>query len=125
MVFFYSNNNIFYKSDYVANNPDHFISTNWMLYKNIFSDIKDDLDIIIDVGSTTIDFIVNNDNFEHGLTDFDRLKNNTLKYVGVERTMLPMILDNLPFLGDRVNLVNENFWQLLKVLMVSCNQFID
>tara|TARA_Y100000590_G_scaffold469381_1_gene656664 strand:- start:183 stop:1217 length:1035 start_codon:yes stop_codon:yes gene_type:complete len=108
-VFFYSKNNDFLNSEDVANNPDHFISTNWMLYKNIFSDIKDDLDMIIDVGSTTIDFIVNNDNFEHGLTDFDRLKNNTLKYVGVERTMLPMILDNLPFLGDKVNLVNENF----------------
>ena len=108
-VFFYSNNNIFYKSDYVANNPDHFISTNWMLYKNILLDVKGCIDIIIDIGSTTTDFIINSKNFDHGLNDFERLNNNTLKYVGVERTMIPMILHNVPFMGNKVNLVNEDF----------------
>ena len=48
-------------------------------------------------------------NIENNINDHMRLTNKTLLYLGVVRTPLPMIADNIKYKGRDISLVNEVF----------------
>ena len=72
-----------------------------------FLNSSKNIDIIIDIGSTTTDIIYKNMNITENLSDYKRLCNNTLIYMGVVRTPLSMIIDNISYKKKISPLINE------------------
>ncbi len=105
---FYSNNGKYLKYDEALLNPDSLFSTNWMLTLKYLNTLED-INLIIDVGSTTTDIIYKNMSIEENIDDHKRLANNTLFYAGVIRTPLPMLINKVSFFSKEMSLVNEVF----------------
>ena len=107
-VLFYNNLDSYVKYNIAIKEPKNLISTNWLL-TNKFLGNNSNIDLLIDIGSTTTDFIYKNIDISSNLTDYDRLKNNTLLYLGVVRTPLAMISDYVLYDGSQIPLVKELF----------------
>ena len=105
---FYSNNGKYLKYDDAINDPDSLFSTNWMLTLNYLNKLKN-INVIIDIGSTTTDIIYKDMDVNENIDDHRRLVNNTLLYAGVIRTPIPMLINKLNYLSKDVPLVNEVF----------------
>ena len=70
---YYSNSNSyidFYQADKF---PEQLYSTNWMLTLNYIKRLNN-INLIIDIGSTTTDFIYKDMNLDTNIDDFSRLK---------------------------------------------------
>ena len=105
---YYSNIDKYLIYDDALKNPDSLFSTNWMLTLKYLNKIKN-VDLIVDIGSTTTDIIYKHMSITENIDDHKRLVNNSLLYAGVIRTPLPMIVNNVNFLSNEVPLINEVF----------------
>jgi (4-(4-[2-(gamma-L-glutamylamino)ethyl]phenoxymethyl)furan-2-yl)methanamine synthase len=105
---FFANNGKYVNYDTAIKSTEKLFSTNWILTSK-FLNYKKNIDLIIDVGSTTTDIIFKDMNIENNINDHMRLTNKTLLYLGVVRTPLPMIADNIKYKGRDISLVNEVF----------------
>ena len=85
-------------------------SANW-LATGLYAASKLDLGLLVDIGSTTTDFLV----LRHGrvmlqgYTDFERLCHGELAYCGVVRTSLMALTKTAPFEGEWIGLMAEHF----------------
>ncbi|WP_437227572.1 hydantoinase/oxoprolinase family protein [Planctomicrobium sp. SH661] len=73
--------------------------------------------LLIDIGSTTTDFIPIEDGvpLPEGRTDLERLESGELQYLGVRRTPVCSLLQELPVRGQRVSIARELFATTLDV----------
>jgi len=67
--------------------------------------------LLIDVGSTTADFLIVKDGETQarGLTDYERLRSDELVYTGVVRTSLMAVAERAPFEGEWLPVMAEHF----------------
>lgn len=67
--------------------------------------------LLVDIGSTTADFLVLNQSKVQtlGYTDFERMRHQELVYSGVVRTSLMALAQTAPFEGEWVGLMAEHF----------------
>ncbi len=67
--------------------------------------------LLIDIGSTTTDFLVLHQGkvLTQGYTDFERMRHGELIYTGVVRTSLMAVAQSVPFEGEWVGLMAEHF----------------
>ena len=105
---YYTNTNKFVDYNSAINKTEKLFSTNWMLTSK-FLNSKKNIDLIIDIGSTTTDIIFKDMRIGSNINDYMRLVNKTLLYQGVVRTPLSMMTDNVLFKGNNISLVNEVF----------------
>ena len=105
---FYTNANKFVDYNSAINKTEKLFSTNWMLTSK-FLNSKKNIDLIIDIGSTTTDIIFKDMHIGNNINDYMRLVNKTLLYQGVVRTPLSMMADNVLYRGNNISLVNEVF----------------
>ncbi|MDC0482314.1 hypothetical protein OAN90_02565, partial [Gammaproteobacteria bacterium] len=105
---YYTNTNKFIDYNSAINKTEELFSTNWMLTSK-FLNSKKNIDLIIDIGSTTTDIIFKDMHIGSNINDYMRLVNKTLLYQGVVRTPLSMMTDNVLFKGNNTSLVNEVF----------------
>ena len=106
--YYYSNSNLYLKYSDAIKSPKSLYSTNWILTANLLKSL-DKINLMIDIGSTTTDFIYKNINIEDNNSDYKRLSNNTLLYTGVVRTPLSMIFNDVIFSSKKISLINELF----------------
>ena len=103
---YYSNSNSyidFYQADKF---PEQLYSTNWMLTLNYIKRLNN-INLIIDIGSTTTDFIYKDMNLDKNIDDFSRLKNKTLLYQGVVRTPLAMLANKVTHNNQDLPIIKE------------------
>lgn len=106
--YYYNNLDEYLSYDDAINSPKTLYSTNWMLTYNYLNSTNE-YDLIIDIGSTTTDFIYKNINKKNNINDYLRLKNKTLLYMGCIRTPLAMFANNVYYKNSRISLINEIF----------------
>jgi len=106
--YYYTNRNTYVDYNEAIKYPDRLFSTNWMLTSN-FLNTSNNVDLIIDVGSTTTDIIFKNINIKNNINDHKRLVNKTLLYAGVIRTPIPMLTDEVLYDSKYTSLVREVF----------------
>ena len=105
---YYCNNDTYVNYNNAIEFPEKLYSTNWILTSK-FLNKANNINFIIDVGSTTTDFIYKDMDIDDNINDHKRLINKTLLYMGVVRTPIPMITNEVKFLGKTISLVNEVF----------------
>lgn len=103
---YYSNNNQYISFKEAVKNPQVLYSTNWMLTLNYLNNSKQ-TNLIIDIGSTTTDFVYKDMCVNENINDFMRLANRTLLYQGVVRTPIPMFVDNIIFGEKKIPVIKE------------------
>lgn len=86
-------------------------ASNWHALAKDVAETHCDDGLLLDIGSTTTDLIP----IRHGkvatsaTTDFDRLAEGSLVYIGGERTSAAMILDHLEYRGQNIVIMREHF----------------
>ena len=105
-TFYFSNEGVYLSYHDAKLLPHKLFSTNWMLTLN-FLNSSSDIDVIIDIGSTTTDVIYKNMSIHNNIDDYQRLQNNTLIYIGAIRTPLSMVIENVIYKGLKTPLINE------------------
>ena len=105
---FYTNQDRYIDSDSAINNPENLYSTNWILTSKFVNKSKN-IHLIIDIGSTTTDFIYKNMDVKENINDHLRLINNSLLYAGVIRTPISMLLNEVNYFSKNIPLINEFF----------------
>ena len=105
---FYTNQDRYIDFDSAKNNPEILYSTNWMLTSKFVNKSKN-IHLIVDIGSTTTDLIYKNIDVKENINDHLRLMNNSLLYLGVIRTPLPMLLNEVSYFSKYIPLINEVF----------------
>ena len=103
---YYSNNNKYVNIKEAAKNPISMYSTNWILTLN-YLNRQNKINLIIDIGSTTTDFIYRNMSVSENINDFKRLSNRTLLYQGAIRTPVPMFANTTKFDEREIPIINE------------------
>jgi probable H4MPT-linked C1 transfer pathway protein len=85
-------------------------SANWLATAR-YTATRIDSALLIDIGSTTTDLLLIHDNQvkTFGHTDYDRLRCGELLYTGVVRTPVIAITERVPFEGEWLSLMTENF----------------
>ncbi len=85
-------------------------SANW-LATGFYAASRLDQGLLIDIGSSTSDFMVlrHGEVLTRGYTDFERLRHGELVYCGVVRTSLMSLAKSAPFEGDWLGLMAEHF----------------
>ncbi|QDT58170.1 hypothetical protein SV7mr_06590 [Stieleria bergensis] len=80
--------------------------------------------LLIDIGSTTSDLIPlkNGDIASSSATDFDRLKERSLVYLGCQRTAVCSLIEQLPFAGTMVPVMRELFATMDDVRLLTGHQ---
>lgn len=106
--YYYTNDNLYIKYDEATANTERLYSTNWMLTSHYLNNLNE-INLIIDMGSTTTDFIYKNMSIKDNINDYSRLLNNTLLYAGVVRTPLAMISEKIEFSFCTIPLIKEVF----------------
>lgn len=111
---FYSVDNAFCSAGDAIANPDAVASSNWHALATYagahFGEVNQTC-LLVDIGSTTTDLIpidagkVATDS----RTDFDRLAEGTLVYLGGKRTPVCSVIDRLEFRGGTIPLMREVF----------------
>lgn len=93
-----------------AEDVDWIASANW-LASGMFAAQQCAAGLLIDVGSTTTDLIAfaNGEVQTRGYTDHERMRYDELLYLGILRTPVMAITDHVPFEGQWVPLMNEQF----------------
>ncbi len=85
-------------------------SANW-LATGLYTASKLDCGLLIDLGSTTADFLIlrHGEVLARGYTDYERLRHGELLYSGVVRTSLMSLAKSAPFEGEHIDLMAEHF----------------
>jgi probable H4MPT-linked C1 transfer pathway protein len=83
-------------------------SANWRLTAELLARLRPDA-VLVDIGSTTTDLVPvrGGQVAARGANDHQRMASHELLYLGVVRTPLCALGDELPFRGERVNTGNE------------------
>ena len=106
--YYYNNLDKYLSGDEAFISPETLYSTNWMLTYN-YLNFTNKYDLIIDIGSTTTDFIYKNMNKTNNINDNLRLKNKTLLYIGCVRTPVAMFINNINYKNSKISLIKELF----------------
>ncbi|MBC7787587.1 MAG: S-layer protein [Methylophilaceae bacterium] len=108
--FYYAGKQGFLTFEQVAQNTMHISSANWLATASFVAEQYKQA-LLIDMGSTTTDFIViaNGQIQSRGLTDAARLQYDELVYTGMIRTPLMALTQRVPFSGEWVNVAAEYF----------------
>ncbi len=107
---YYAGKQGFLTFEQVAHHTMHIASANWFATASFVAEHYNQA-LLIDMGSTTTDFIVisNGQVQSRGLTDAARLQNDELVYTGMIRTPLMALTQRVPFFGEWVNVAAEHF----------------
>lgn len=117
---FYGVDGSFRQANECAGNEMILAASNWHALANNLSQVINSEAILIDVGSTTTDIIplcpgkIETD----AQTDFDRLREGSLVYLGGERTSVATVISSLHFRGDKVPVVREHFATMVDVRLI-------
>jgi probable H4MPT-linked C1 transfer pathway protein len=106
----YSVDNKFLSFNEALKNPRKLAAANWIATGHFFSETYENC-LIIDMGSTTTDFIIilNGKLANKGVTDLERLVSGELYYSGMLRTPICAVANNITFNGEKTNLAAELF----------------
>ncbi|MHA1835912.1 MAG: hydantoinase/oxoprolinase family protein, partial [Candidatus Odinarchaeia archaeon] len=124
---------IFYSIDFnllnfeeAINEPLKLAAANWISTGELFSKIFPNC-IVIDMGSTTTDFIIIVDKkiVNKGKTDLERLYYNELFYSGFLRTPIPTITDKIKFRNRDCFIASEFFAIMADVHLILDNISVD
>ena len=105
---YYCNNDTYVNYENAIKFPDKLCSTNWILTSK-FLNKTSNINFIVDIGSTTTDYIYKNMSIKDNINDHKRLINKTLLYLGVIRTPIPMLANEVKFCDKYISLINEVF----------------
>ncbi len=110
-VFVYGVDGNWYGPHAAIREPDRVAAANWHALASYVGQqiLRDGL--LVDIGSTTTDIvpIANGGVATDATTDFGRLRERSLVYVGCRRTPVCALVDGLEFRGDWVPVMNEWF----------------
>jgi len=106
--YYYTNKNTYIDYNQALKEPTNLFSTNWILTANFLNTSKN-IDVLVDVGSTTTDILFKNIDIDENINDYKRLTNKTLLYAGVVRTPIPMLTDEVLYRSNTTSLVREVF----------------
>lgn len=109
-VHFYAGKQGFVLLESVAKNTPPIASANWLASASFLAQ-KIPEGLLVDIGSTTADFVVlaNGKAEPQGMTDGERMRFDELVYTGVVRTPLMALCHKITFAGDEVNVAAEHF----------------
>lgn len=110
-VRFYAVDGVFYDGKSAAEKTDLIAASNWhALASYVGREIAADA-LLIDIGSTTTDVIpiANGSVATTAQTDYDRLSEGSLVYVGCRRTPVCSLVDKLTYCGQTSSIMNEFF----------------
>ena len=105
---FYTNADTYISYYEATKNIEKLFSSNWILSSK-FTNQSKDFNFLIDIGSTTTDFIYKNIDIKSNINDHSRLKNRTLFYAGVVRTPLASLFNEVIYKSYKIQTVNEFF----------------
>lgn len=110
-VRFYGVDGHFHRADPACENPDLIAAANWHALANFVGrEIAPDA-LLIDIGSTTTDIIsiTQQKIATDALTDYDRLCDGSLVYIGCRRTPVCGLVSDLEYQGISTPVMNELF----------------
>ncbi len=109
-TFFYAANSGFVTLERVSENTSPIASTNWHASASALAIHVQDV-LLVDIGSTTTDIIaISNGNVvTNGLSDANRMQDDSLVYTGVVRTPVMALAQKLPFESVEINVAAEYF----------------
>ncbi|MEM1226261.1 MAG: hydantoinase/oxoprolinase family protein [Planctomycetota bacterium] len=110
-VRFYGTDGSFHDGDHAVSIPNTIAAANWhALASAVGCTIASDA-LLLDVGSTTTDLIpIRGGQVDtHSKTDYERLRDGSLVYVGCRRTPVCGLVDELEVAGQSVPIMNEWF----------------
>ncbi|MDA9934856.1 tetrahydromethanopterin-linked C1 transfer pathway [Rubripirellula sp.] len=110
-VHFYGVDGRFHQSNAARENTDLIAAANWHALANFVGrEIASDA-LLIDIGSTTTDIIpITGQNVAtDALTDYERLCDGSLVYIGCRRTPICSLVSNLEYRGISTPVMNELF----------------
>lgn len=119
-VNFYGVDGSFHQAKIACENPDLIAAANWHALANFVGrEISPDA-LLIDIGSTTTDIIpIREQNVSTpALTDYDRLCEASLVYIGCRRTPVCALLNNLEYRGISTPVMNELFATIDDAMLV-------
>ncbi|MDA7906924.1 tetrahydromethanopterin-linked C1 transfer pathway [bacterium] len=119
-VSFYGVDGCFHRPGETRDNPDLIAAANWHALANFIGrEIASDA-LLIDIGSTTTDIIPIRGQkvATNALTDYDRLCESTLVYIGCRRTPVCSLVSALVFQGISTPVMNEIFATIDDALLV-------
>ncbi len=99
-------------SQTLHSDPARFAASNWLALATFVGQCRPDQGcILLDIGSTTTDIIPisNGKPASRGRTDTERLAHSELVYVGIERTPICAIVEELPYRGRMIPVAAEWF----------------
>ena len=117
---YYAVDGNFHSAESTMADPDLFAAANWhALATYVGREFCPD-GLLVDIGSTTTDVILisNGQVATSAKTDFDRLAEGSLVYVGCRRTPLCALASTVCFRGQRVSVMNELFATIDDALLV-------
>lgn len=109
-VYFYTYDQRFVSMSEALENSQSVASANWQASARLAAD-RLASGLLVDIGSTTTDLIPFSEHciLAQGCTDFERMRDEELVYVGVVRTPLTCLAHVVPFEGHWVAVMNEQF----------------
>ena len=110
-VRFYGVDGRFHHAEHACQNPDLVAAANWHAMANFIGREIAPNALLIDIGSTTTDLIPIREHkvATDSLTDYDRLCNSALVYVGCRRTPACSLVKSLTYHGIPTPVMNELF----------------
>jgi len=117
----YTNEGTLLELDQASIRPENVAAANWHATANFaLRWFTEESGLLVDVGSTTIDVIpINSGKIATGSkSDLDRLIRGELIYMGVERTPICGLVNEIQFRGQLCPVANEWFATTLDVLLV-------
>ncbi|WP_404309943.1 hydantoinase/oxoprolinase family protein [Neorhodopirellula lusitana] len=108
---FYSTSGCFLAAESAKDGWEHVAASNWHALTSCFATRGFSDSLLIDVGSTTADVIAirNGTLATEAKTDFERLRDQSLVYVGCRRTPVCSLVSALRFRGSEVAVMREVF----------------
>ena len=105
----FAGDNLLTTNELIAN-TQQVASANWLASGRLLSRYRENT-LFIDVGSTTTDLLLirNGEPGNSGYSDAERLRTGELVYTGVVRSCVNTICKAIPFHGEQVPLMAENF----------------
>jgi len=109
--YFYATDNLFREEVRLDVDSDRLAAANWHALACYVAAKVCPIGLLVDIGSTTTDVIPLDDGHvaTRAMTDYDRLCEGSLIYVGCRRTPVCAICDSLWLQGKQVPLMNEVF----------------
>lgn len=119
-VVFYGVDGRFHQRQQAAAEVDCVAAANWHALASFVGQHFCDTGLLIDVGSTTTDLIpvAGGEVVTEARTDFHRLAEGSLVYIGGRRTPVAALVDQLVYRGQAVSVMNEVFATMDDVRLV-------